>query len=132
MLNNADPLSLSLPLDQYGGYVVTYSCRDGNGKQATYSYRLVVIDDVKPSLNVKGTYSDSYSETIYVHEATAMDAVDGEVQVQAWIRYQNGERWSVSLGKDNALKYKGKCTLIYFAEDLSGNVSTVTYSFISK
>ena len=132
MLHNAEPLSLSLPLDQYGGYVVTYSCRDGNGKQTTYSYRLVVVDDVQPTLNVKGTYNDSYSGTIFVHEASAIDAVDGALQVHAWIRYQNGERWNVSLGKENALKYKGKCTLIYFAEDLSGNVSTITFSFMSK
>lgn len=132
LLNASRPMGLSLPLDQYGGYVVTYSCRDGNGKQATYSYRLVVIDEVAPTIVVKGNYEDSYSEKIFVHDAFAKDEADGDVPVYAWIRYQNGERWSVSLNQENVLREKGVCTLIYFASDAAGNVATVECPFMSR
>ncbi len=132
IIKNANPSALSLPLASVGVYYVSYTCTDGNGQTATYGYRLVVADDVAPTIYSNAAYFDSYVGEFYVYKASAYDEVDGIVDVIAILRGPDGNSYVVKMGEKASLPLKGTYILTYYAIDESGNVAMLSYSFVSK
>ena len=132
LVRNANPFGFDLSLDTYGVYFISYVCEDGNGQTSTFNYRLVVNDDISPSIYTNAKYEEAYEGQVYIYKAIAIDNVDGKVDVIAILRGPDGDSSVVDIGKYATLKLKGNYTLTYFAIDEKGNVATLVYSFISK
>lgn len=132
LLRNSNPISLDLVLDSYGVYIVTYSCIDGNDNSGSFSYRLVVNDDIAPEIMTNAAYQDSYVGKVYIYKAKAMDNIDGEVSVIAILKGPNATSRIVETGKETELELKGLYTLTYFAIDEAGNANSLTFEFVSK
>lgn len=132
----------SITLDEFGVYLVSYITEDSNGNKASpLSFALRVIDDVAPSITVKGKKiptSGKVGKEIKLQRATATDNVDESVKVAVlviepstghyyYLEWDDGNKQSVPKFTPQR---KGYYTVRYFAADSSGNVTTIDFVIV--
>lgn len=121
-----------IKLSTYGSYLVTYTARDTNGSgNASYTYALFVMDNVKPTINVSkpNPTTAKINQAFKIEPATAIDEVDGTLKVVYFIILPTGQ---IVYIKDSSLSYtptiKGIHQIRYFTVDSSGNQTYLDFN----
>ena len=107
-------ISGNVDVSALGDYTITYTAKDVAGNEATLTRTVSVVDGTKPviTLNGEAAISVSQGETYTDAGATAVDDVDGTVEV-------------ITTGSVDTQKV-GEYTLTYHASDAAGNEATQT------
>lgn len=116
-----------------GKYRISYISEDINGKKGNANYYCTVYDDKEPVMTIEYAVSDSVKvgDTITIPNATAIDEVDGECTVYAYMRCEADYSFeAVTLGGKYKFTRKGVYHLTYLTRDSDFNyveyVMTVT------
>jgi hypothetical protein len=128
-LNKVDPTkAYSFELAQYGTYRVTYYSSDTSGNINQRNLFIVVPDDQKPEITYKGLMPNQakLNELIVGSNATAIDNIDGEVNVYLYLVTPSGNVLKLP-GNSFYATQVGVYTLRYMTFDKTGN--TVIDSF---
>ncbi len=123
-----------IKLDKIGVYTVTYSAEDAAGRKVSVSKNIEIIDDVLPTLELKGKYSESVSagKTVKVKKYKISDNGNTDnVKVTVYYGSPNGILEKVKDGKIET-KEKGLYTVYYFMTDENGNRNVATFTFEAK
>ena len=127
--------SYDIKLDQYGSYLVTYTARDTNGSGlASFTYSLLVLDTQKPVITLTDEVDKTgiINEEITIPQATATDAVDGNLDVYYFIVLPNGQIIYLDGETSFIPTIKGVHKVRYFSVDSSGNHAFVDYTIDVK
>lgn len=116
-------------LDQYGSYSVKYVTTDSVGRSSTTTYRVKVIDEIAPTLQVDGKYEEivAVGTEITLYGATANDNVDGEIDVEIMILRPDSKLLVVNAGDRYTFAERGLYTVIYRAVDEQYNITRTEY-----
>ncbi|MBQ7323585.1 MAG: hypothetical protein IJW96_03370, partial [Clostridia bacterium] len=121
--------SYFINLELYGSYSVKYSAMDWMERQQDYPFALLVVDDQAPEITLDGEIKTEVKQgkTIKIVKATAMDNVDGEVDVYVYLVDPSGIIRKVTPGKKVKLTVEGVYQLRYLAVDEFGNLNILYY-----
>lgn len=118
----------SILLNEYGKYIVTYYVVDANGKYQGYSYSISVIDQEKPVITTSMTSKTvSLGDIVIVEDATASDAIDGELSVEIFVMDPSFKTRYLTEKKYFTATQVGEYIVYYVARDASGNTETISF-----
>lgn len=123
-----------IQLKKLGRYTVSYTAEDATGRKVVVSKTIEIMDDVLPTLELKGSYSESVSagKTVDVKDYKLKDNGDTDkIEVRVYCSRPNG---SISEIKDGEIstKEKGIYTVSYFLTDENGNRNVESFAFVAK
>lgn len=130
--------NITLKLEEYGSYTVSYTAMDASGRKLIWSQNLNVKDDIAPVITVEDKLpkTGTVGKKVAVSDATATDNVDGDVMVYTFLENPEG---AISLlsgtgRKENAFtpKMTGKYFVKYVAFDNTNNMTIETYTITVK
>lgn len=123
--------NFTIALDQIGAYVVQFYSEDADGnKEKNISYPLNVLDMVAPVLSAPASVipeTATVGTKLTVPAVTAMDAVDGELEVFVYVQYPDMRVQTVNGGTVDLTK-PGIYVIKYYAFDTSGNSEILEYT----
>lgn len=121
--------SYFINLEMYGSYAVKYSAMDWMEREQDYPFALLVVDDQAPVITLEKSISTEVKQgkKVEIPKATAMDNVDGEVDVYVYLVTPGGILSKVELGKKVALTEKGVYEVRYLSVDAFGNLNILYY-----
>lgn len=123
-----------IKLDKLGRYTVAYSAQDGAGRKTVASKIIEIIDDVLPTLELKGEYAESVSagKSVKVKKYKLSDNGNTDkIKVTVYCGTPKGVLEEVKDGKIQT-KDKGTYTVYYFMTDENGNRNVATFTFEAK
>ena len=122
-----------ITLDRYGLYSVIYEATDIRGNVTTKTLRIKVADEIPPTLNVSGTYKETYSvgESVKIYQYTAED-LQGALTSSVFIKDSSLKITFLTPGQDYKFETAGEYEIIYRAVDEAQNVTRVVYSITVK
>ena len=134
----------SFTATELGQYLVMYSAKDVNNKSGSDILYYNVIDNVTPVLTVHGTPKAEYKlgATFVAPKATAVDNVDGEVEVTVYIRHLADWKLTELTPKTNdegvvqditfTFAKTGEYQLVYLVRDGSYNYTQHAFTIMVK
>jgi hypothetical protein len=98
-------------------------------REQDYPFALLVVDDQAPVITLEKSISTEVKQgkKVEIPKATAMDNVDGEVDVYVYLVTPGGILSKVELGKKVALTEKGVYEVRYLSVDAFGNLNILYY-----
>jgi hypothetical protein len=126
-LENCEFFETQIELTQYGRYLVTFYAVDKQGNETTtFAYTLRVLDEVPPTLTLKGGVAETVKvgSTVALPKAVATDNYDTSLVVKIMVIDPMGHTSiiPVSTGK-YAMSRVGTYIFCYFTQDEAGNIS---------
>ena len=130
LVNNLSATSSRvITLEERGYYTVEYVCYDSIGNKTTASFKIVVADNLAPTLMVDGRYQATYKIGDKV-QILGFSANDNEGETVAYIYLQTPDTIvQVNANETITLDTKGKYSVIYRVEDEWLNVTRVVCEF---
>ena len=121
--------SYFIKLNIYGSYSVVYASEDAAGREQEYFYAIYVVDEIVPKIVLDGEMQTEVKlgKSIDIVKATAMDNVDGKVEVYAYVVDASGIIVKVENGGSYTPTAKGVYEIRYMAFDTYGNMKILTY-----
>ena len=121
--------SYFIKLNVYGSYSVVYASEDAAGREQEYFYAIYVVDEIVPKIVLDGEMQTEVKlgKSIHIVKATAMDNVDGKVEVYAYVVDASGIIVKVENGGSYTPTVKGVYEIRYMAFDTYGNMKILTY-----
>lgn len=123
-----------IQLDKLGRYTVAYSAEDASGRRIVASKIIEIIDDVLPTLELKGEYPESVSvgKTVKVEDYELQDNGDvNNIEVSIYCGTPKGVLSEVADGKIQT-EVKGLYTVYYLLTDENGNKNVAAFTFEAK
>ena len=122
--------SYFINLEMYGSYSVKYSAMDWMEREQEYPFSISVVDDQAPVITVDGTNATEIKKgkEIKIAQATAMDNVDGEVDVYVYLVDPSGVIKKVSFGEKVKLTEQGVYQIRYMSVDAFGNLNILYHN----
>lgn len=120
-------------LDKLGRYNVSYSAEDASGRKTVVQKTIEILDDVLPTMELKGTYKDvSAGKTVKVKKYKLQDNGNTDkIEVLTYVGAPDGTMTEVKNGKIKTEK-KGCYTVYYFMTDENGNKNVASFAFEAK
>lgn len=120
-------------LDKLGRYTVSYSAEDASGRKTVAQKTIEILDDVLPTLELKGTYKDvSAGKTVKIKKYKLQDNGNTDkIEVLTYVSAPDGTMTEVKNGKFKTEK-KGRYTVYYFMTDENGNKNVASFAFEAK
>lgn len=117
----------------YGSYRVTFSGQDRFGNPLSETYIVNVVDVIAPTISIPAdaTREGKVGEVITLKPATAIDNVDGAVDVLIFVYSPSSVIYELNAGTP-AFKTNqaGTYRVMYVARDAAGNIGIETYKLI--
>ena len=112
--------------NQYGLYKFVYSAKDALGNTSTLESNITVYDSVGPTLSINGSVQTEYKvgDTIKIPTFTANDNVGVNKSV---VMLQDVHSGIVFVDETYKFEKAGTYRLIFFANDVEGNLTKVIY-----
>ena len=148
---------ITFKLDQFGGYIVTYSAKDNSGNTASFPRKISVYDNVYPELNVKNNLKETYklNATVEIPTYTVSDNLNKYTLTvfllmpndeERVLLYDNNGEITYFLSSSNSvynssfkvnnttfrLEQLGEYTLRFVAADEAFNKVVQDFHFIAK
>lgn len=130
--------TITVKLEEYGAYSLSYSAVDYNGGKVYWSQNLNVQDDIKPVIKIKDKMQKetTVGKKVTVSTASATDNVDEEVQVYVFLENPEG---AISLLEGFAKEtysfvpnMTGTYIVKYVAFDSANNMTIKTHKVVVK
>lgn len=113
-------------VEAYGNYRIAFYATDFTGNEQDLVQMINVFDEVAPEITVASTakITGRVGQTIVVPNATAVDNLDGKVNVKITVYAPSGSMYELKEGQ-NAFKTNraGEYRVFYSARDAANNVS---------
>lgn len=119
-----------ITLSQVGSYLIRYMASDATGRQQTYEISLLVVDEIRPTIEL-----ESASTTVEIgtevrlagYRVSDNDTPQEALNVSVFIR---SPRFDMTLA-DASMKFtptiKGEYTIVYYVTDQNGNSASAQY-----
>ena len=115
--------SYQTKLERLGTYIVSYKIVDGAGKEFVLAYKVIVIDNVAPILQINDKIPEKLSLGNYkIPDFTATDETSNILETYITLTTPQGKVMLIQPGIVN-LSLQGQYLLSYFALDENGNVA---------
>lgn len=134
LLNVSADKEYTIQLEKLGRYTVTYTAEDASGRKTTASKTIEIIDDILPTLKLKGKYPETVKvgKTLKVKKYKLQDNGDlDKIEVSVYCSAPDGTMSEIKDGKIKTEK-KGIYTVSYFLTDENGNKNVETFMFQAK
>jgi len=133
-LNKADiSREYKVKATAYGAYRVTFSGQDRFGNPLSETYIVNVVDIIAPTISIPAdaVREGKVGEKITLKPATAVDNVDGSVDVLTFVYSPSSTIYELNAGTP-AFKTNqaGTYRVMYVARDAAGNIGIETYKLI--
>lgn len=122
----------SIVLDQYGLYSIMYESIDSSGRRTFFEEFSTCINTVKPEITVSGKVPTSIvlNGTVTLPKATAVDDVDGAIEVKYFVIEPTGTIRLLDSTRKFKVTRSGRYTARFYAVDSSGNATIVDQIFV--
>lgn len=119
-------ISNAFVFNQYGLYKFVYTAKDGLGNTSTLENNITVYDAVAPVITVNGNVQTEYKvgDTIQIPTFAASDNVGVN---QCVVMLQDVQSWMLFVKDAYKFEKAGLYRLIFFANDIEGNLTKVIY-----
>lgn len=120
-----------IQLDKLGRYTVSYTTEDASGRKTVASKTIEIVDDVLPTLELKGKYPESVraGKTVKVKKYKVQDNGNlDKVEVLVYCSTPKGITKEVKNGKIETSD-KGRYTVYYYLTDENGNKNVESFTF---
>ncbi len=116
-------------LTEYGSYLLNFFAKDSGGKKTNINLYIVVIDDVKPEIELGGEMPETakVGKTVTLPYASATDNMGGEIIAYALAINPNGGYFFLPDGTFTPDK-AGDWTIRFYAYDATGNLAYIEYT----
>ena len=119
----------SFKLTEFGNYAIVYTATDVAGNRSTKTIDIAVLDNVPPEIVLSGTNvtSAKVNSKIKIVSMTASDAItpQDELVKMIYVLAPDGQVHKVGANMEFTVTRKGRYQIYYFAQDETGNYSTV-------
>ncbi len=120
-----------IQLNKLGRYTVSYTAEDAAGRRIVASKTIEIVDDVLPTLELKGNYPKTVSagKSVKVEKYKIQD--NGNTDKVEVLVYCGTPKGIVSEVKGDKIetKEKGRYTVYYFLTDENGNKNVESFTF---
>lgn len=117
--------------DKYGYYSIRYTFEDSSGNKDTNTFRIYVIDEIKPVLTVTGTVAQTakLGSKIKIPQASATDNIDLNPFVSAYVFHAQSYNTDIAaLGSDYTFTKAGTYKVVIYARDASYNMTEKVFT----
>lgn len=123
---------VTLKLEKYGDYTISYTAEDGKGKSTEYMYAITAKDTTAPTVTLKRhKTSAKVGAEVKIAEAEAQDDVSEKCNVAAYVYDPQGVWVQTKDGKFEATM-QGVYTVRYMVSDKGGNYTFTSYKIDVK
>lgn len=121
--------SYQVQLTQYGNYLLNFFAKDSGGKKTNINLFIVVVDDVKPEIELGGKMPETakVGQVVTLPYASATDNMGGEYNAYAIAINPLGNYTFLPDGTFTPNK-AGEWTIRFYAYDEAGNLTYVDYT----
>lgn len=121
--------SYQVQLTQYGNYLLNFFAKDSGGKKTNINLFIVVVDDVKPEIELGGKMPETVKvgQVVTLPYASATDNMGGEYNAYAIAINPLGNYTFLPDGTFTPNK-AGEWTIRFYAYDEAGNLTYVDYT----
>lgn len=120
-----------IQLNKLGRYTVSYTAEDAAGRKIVASKTIEIVDDVLPTLELKGDYPETVSagKSVKLKKYKVQD--NGNTDKVEVLVYCGTPKGTVSEIKGDKIdtKEKGRYTVYYFLTDENGNKNVESFTF---
>ena len=138
LLSNVPLKEYEFVISEYGEYVIAYTVKDGEGNSARggNTFKVMVLDDVAPVIEVNGKipYSVLVGNTLHLPKATVTDNVSEGLSnhVYVYVTKPNGEMIPCSEEMKFTPNVVGRYIIMYMVQDEEGNLAVKKFTVEAK
>lgn len=124
-LYDGEAIGYEFKLDTMGNYRLVYECKDGKNNSYKFTYYILCVEDVKPTIKLDNIITKTDVNTVYrLASATMTD----NVKVTASCKYILDNYRAILVDGDTyTFTRKGIYTIVYYAVDDCNNYAMVSY-----